>query len=210
MDTQITTSLITAGGVVVTALLGFLAAYLSRGKKVAEERLQQAEEEIDFQANAITFADYFERIAPITEAIQELMETTCIDRYIAFRAWNGKLEPRWTTAVLVMHNSSRPMRYIHWELDDHYRDMLRDLSKSGDLYCVTDRLEEESKLRIAYEAEQVTAAYLTHIAHLEMPNDKERKAVFYCSFATHTGEIDQRTRLQCLAITSQLRGLLDK
>lgn len=209
MDTQIITSLITAGGVVVTAFLGLLAAYLSRGKRVAEDRLRQAEDEIDFQANAITFADYFERIAPITEAIQELMETTCIDRYIAFRAWNGKLEPRWTTAVLVMHNSSRPMRYIHWELDEHYRDMLRELSKTGELYCITEKMED-SKLRTAYEAEQVTAAYLNHIAHMTMPHDTERKAVFYCSFATHSGEIDQRTRLQCLAISSQLRGLLDR
>jgi len=207
MSEPITVSLITVAGVIVTAFLSFLAAYLNMRKKQTEDKLQQAEDEIDFQANAITFSNYIERIAPITDAIQELMDSTNIDRYIAFRAWNGRLEPRWTTAILMMHTHNRPMKYIHWELDDHYRHMLQDLSRHGALYYVTEEMAD-SKLRQAYDAEGVTASYLTHIAHMPMPGDDEKKAVFYCSFATHSGEIDLRTRLQCLSIANQLKGIV--
>lgn len=203
METPIITSLVALAGVCFTAWLGFLAARL----KSSEKRLEQAEDELQWQSNAISFTNYLGRMAPIAAEMQAIMEATNIDRIIVFRAWNGWLEPRWTTAVFKLTSGSKtPFHYVHWELDEDYRDRLRHIDKHGHAYYSVDDMGD-CAIKSLYTAEGVTASLWTHIAHLDTEK-KDKKALIYASFATHKGALDHRTITQCLVIANQLRGAL--
>jgi hypothetical protein len=195
--------------IAISGLTGALATAIIAGLKLNIERLKlnQAEREIRFQRAALGFPEFVSEWDEIHSDLAKLMAETPIDRVLIFRAWNGHLEPRWTTAVFQMRTNGRmPVSYVHFELDEDYVRRLRDIAQRGPTALRTSELAP-SKIKSLYEMEGVTASLWAHLDTFET-TDGEGKAVAYCSFAASHGEaLDDPTIARCGVIISRLKGL---
>lgn len=188
-------------GVLATAYVGY------RKVSVERHRVFQAEREIRFQRAALGFPEFVAEWGDIVEELTSLIDDTEIDRFMILRAWNGHLEPRWTTAVYQMRTADQaPVAYIHFELDRDYVDRVRRIVQTGPAYLVTDDLPD-SEIRNVYLAEGIKASYWAYIDSIQT-TDGNSKAVAYCSFATHKdGGIAPETMTRCKILVGRLKGL---
>jgi hypothetical protein len=195
-------ALIGLTGVLITAFFGWLKV------QTEQARVSQAELEMRFQRAALSFPEFVEEWSEIHKAILALMEETCIDRFLILRAWNGMLEPRWTTAMFQMRIAGQaPVAYVHFELDRDYVERLRELTATSSTYVVVKELPKNTALKDVYDSEGVTAAFLAHLISLDGPL-KGTKAQTYCSFATHDPKgIPPFVQTRCRVLISRMKGL---
>jgi len=198
---QIVVALIGLAGVIFTATVGIIKVQYER------KRLNQAEHEIRFQRAALGFPEFVEEWGEIGQALIRLMEETTIDRFMVLRAWNGHLEPRWTTAVYQLRSAGQaPVAYIHFELDQDYVTRVQKIAYSGPQVMVTSKLPP-CEIKRVYQAEGVTASMWAHLDSFES-SDGISKALAYCSFATHSPDlIDDDTQTRCRILVGRLKGL---
>lgn len=179
-------------------------------KKLSVERIKrrQAENEITFQRAALGFPDFVHEWDSIGEDLASLVDTTEIDRVLILRAWNGRLEPRWTTAVYQMRQGQQaPIAYVHFELDDDYVDRIREIVSKGFVYLVVNDMPDGVAMKDVYVSEGVTASYWSHISSIQT-SDSQSTAISYVSFSTHDeAEISQKTQTLCRILTGRLKGL---
>jgi hypothetical protein len=205
MDSSIANSLIALVGVVSTAAFTYMGVRLKFGKA----QLKQAEQEIDFQRTALGFSEFIAEWASISKEMELLIETTSIDRVLIFRAWNGSMSPRYTTAVYQLREGGQdPISYIHVELDQDYQDKIRQIVGRKNLYFEVDKIED-SAIKAIYLVEGVTASYWAYLHSFSLKGSKS-KAVIYMSFATHSNQmIDEATKTRCNLLVSRLRGIAE-
>lgn len=195
--------------VAVIGLFGVLAssyvAYL-KVKKTAVA-LKQAENEIKLQQTALSFGSFIEEWSQTHKEIKELLETTCLDRFLILRAWNGKLAPRWTTALFQMRlGNQKPISYVHFELDVDYVSRLRDISISNVIHFKVDDLPD-CAIKKVYQAEGVTSAVWLHLISEEL-SGTGTVAHTYCSLATHADEaISEEVVTRCVILAGRLKGI---
>jgi hypothetical protein len=184
------------------------AAFLGAKYKTGKEQLKQAEKELDFQQVALGFSEFVEEWASINAEIRHLMATTMIDRFIIFRAWNGYLSPKWTTAIYQQRAEDQEIvTYIHVDLDEDYQERIRSMIKRNDISFLVDEIPESS-IKSIYLAEGVTSSYWAFLHSFSLANSTSR-AVVYCSFATHADRaIDEATLTKCRLLSSRLRGIV--
>ena len=187
--------------VIATGFFGWLR---TRNHSTARE---QAEVEMNFQATQLSFSRIAADWGTTHEEIRHLMDTSTIDRVMIFVAWNGNNAPRWTTAVLQIRQGEQdPISYIHYALDDDYRDRMVRIGASGTAHVRTADLES-CKIKRTYEVEQVTEAIWSHISKEQLPGSKA-VAHTYCSWATHDPVgIDAKTATRCMILTGRLKGI---
>ena len=135
------------------------------------------------------------------------MSETVLDRFLILRAWNGVIDPRFTTAVLqIRQGSQSPVSYVHVELDDDYVDRLMRIKARGHEYFVVDK-ESDSLIKRIYQFEGVKAALWVY---LESKEHDGSVRMSYCSFATH----DDRGFTECeitrmVLLFGQLKGVVN-
>lgn len=198
----------------VSAILGWTKFFSARkevddannAKNLAEQERHQAESEMRFQRAALEFPDFIEEWSHISEDVVRLIEETCIDRFIILRAWNGHLEPRWTTAVYQIREvGQKPVSYVHFELDIDYVQRLREISITNSMMFNVDDIPD-SAIKEVYRAEGVKSAIWAHLHSATTPEGASSHT--YCSFATHNeGGIDEATQTMCKIITGRLKGI---
>jgi len=106
---------IAALGMMTTGFASFVGWYKL---SIERRKVDQAQLEMRFQRAALSFPEFVEEWTDIQQALLDLMETTSVDRFLILRAWNGHLEPRWTTAMYQMRTGVEvPVAYVHFELD---------------------------------------------------------------------------------------------
>jgi len=199
--TNIVVALAGLAGVGFTAFMGYLKLMTERTKLI------QAEQEMRFQRAALEFPDFIEEWGEISKDIVRLMSETNVDRFLILRAWNGYLEPRWTTAVYqIRETDQEPVSYVHFELDESYILLLRDINRTNTSYMEVESMPD-SKLRDVYLAEGVQASLICHLATFQ-PVGTQSRAHTYCTFATHSDEhLDSKTITRCSIIAARLKGL---
>jgi len=197
---------------IIVALIGMFgvvgAAFLGAKYKTGKEQLKQAEKELDFQQVALGFSEFVEEWASINAEIRHLMTTTMIDRFIIFRAWNGYLSPRFTTAVYQQRAEDQEViSYIHVDLDQDYQNRIRDMVNRNDINFDVNDLPQ-SMIKSVYMSEGVTASYWSHLHSFNLKGSESR-AVVYCSFATHSDKpLTEATLTKCRLLSSRLRGIV--
>ena len=198
---------------VMIALLGLLGVMITAGVgyyQVSLERLKvdQAQLEMRFQRAALSFPEFVEDWTDLQHSILDLMATTGIDRFLILRAWNGYLEPRWTTAMFQMRTEGQqPVAYVHFELDRDYVSLLREISHDNFIIVKTEELPKTSVLKDLYLSEGVTAAVIANIVTMDGPI-KGTKAQTYCSFATHHHDgLTDKEITACRVMIGRLKGL---
>ncbi len=196
----------------LVALIGFMGVVVSSGAGylrllIEKRKLAQAHLEMRFQRAALSFPEFVEEWHEISHDILALMDETVVDRFLVLRAWNGHMEPRWTTAMFQLRvDGQMPVAYVHFELDIDYVGRLREVSIKNNVYLVTADLPLDSALSEVYRAEGVTAAVISHLATQQGPSTASR-AHTYCSFATHQPELmNEATRTRCKVLASRMKG----
>lgn len=201
----------------MVTLVGIASTYAISKRKIdiekqkvelSEMQFEMAQKELKFQAAAMDFSVFLADWNTTSEEFKRLIDETPIDRILIFRAWNGTLTPKWTTAVFqIRAHGQEPMQYVHFELDADYVDRLRTLAGKGHMYFeITDDGDDNSRIKQVYKAEGVTASYWAHIETLV--TDQKSQAVAYISFSTHEGEgLDAATQTRCMIMAGRLKGI---
>ena len=106
----------------ISAISVIAVALIQRHKiRLEKHKTHQAVCEMKFQQSALDFSMFIQQWEGTYEDINNLFNETNVDRFLILRAWNGLLDPKWTTAICQIRKSDQPPRsYIHYELDSHY------------------------------------------------------------------------------------------
>jgi hypothetical protein len=201
--TEIITATIGAIATIVVALLGLRATRKQKG------RAEQAEREIVFQSAALDFDGFFGEWKDIHDELQHLCDTTCIDRFLVLRAFNGKAVPRWVNAVFqYREGAQKPVSYIHVALDEDYIERLRRITSGGSIsFRVSDI--PDSLIKGIYESEHVKSSAWFHIGTYDLESSDTRMIAF-CSFATHEDvQIPEEVLVRCRLIANRFQRIAD-
>lgn len=201
---NLTEVLVAALGLAGACFTAWIGLKLSRQKAMTD----QAVREVNLQRQALDFSEFLSDWTGTLKELEVLMETTCIDRFIILRAWNGALAPRWTTAMYQLRQGIQdPVQYVHFELDTDYVDRLNAITQRGNLVFEVKDLPD-SAIKEVYLAEGVTAAAWYHLQTVEA-NGGPSRAITYCSFATHRGggPIPPEVLTKCLILSGRLKGV---
>lgn len=193
------------GVIVALSALGGLVFGWFKWSKERSKRLQ-AENEIKFNRAALQFPDFVHEWDHIGAELANLVETTEVDRILILRAWNGTLEPRWTTAVYQLRQGAQsPISYVHFELDSDYVDRIRQVVQKGSGYWEVHEMPD-SAIRSVYEAEGVKSSFWSHIDSVRT-DDHGSTGITYASFSSHEGPLSPETQTKCRILTGRLKGL---
>jgi hypothetical protein len=198
---EIIAAAIGASAVILTAVGGYFV-------RLREMNLRKAAEaELRIQRAALGFSDFVQEWNAITADLDFLLNETAIDRFLILRAWNGRLDPRWTTAVFQYRKGrQQPVNYVHFELDIDYVSRLREIGNRNLIHFNVIDLPE-SAIKSVYLAEGVKAAAWFHL-HTYNLTDSDSAAITYCSFATHEDEgINDATLIRCKLIVDRLKSI---
>lgn len=202
MEPIVITSLIGVSGVMLTAGLAFATAWKERILRV------EAQHELRMQSDSLDFSRFMTEWDDTYRDLSNILNETNIDRFMIFRAWNGHLEPRWTTSIFqVRKGLATPISYVHIELDVDYVERLREVSARRPVKFLVSSLPP-SVLKGMYDAEGISAAMWAHIETSPV-GKKLSSAVTYCTFATKEGDIDQSTYARCMLFVSRLKGVAE-
>ena len=193
-------------GALATIAVAIIGARATRKQKA---RAEQAEREIQFQSAALDFDGFFGEWKEIHDELQHLCDTTCIDRFLVLRAFNGKAVPRWVNAVFqYREGSQKPVSYIHVALDSDYIERLRRITSSGSIaFRVADI--PDSLIKGIYESEEVKASAWFHIGTYDL-EDTDTRMIAFCSFATHLDiEIPPDVLTRCRLIANRFQRIAD-
>jgi len=200
MTQEVLIAIIGFAGITVTGMFGYLS---TRNK---QKQIVQMSNEMTCQQNSLSFSDFLQVWPEVHQDLQSLMATTNIDRFLILKAWNGELQPKWTTAIFqVVNGDQGPINYVHFGLDNDYVERLR-AARFGDMKYVVDDMPD-SEIKRVYQSEKITEAIWAHIDR-EVLHESNSVGVTYCSYATHSEEgIDDDTMMKCKLISNRLRSL---
>lgn len=194
--------------VAVIGLIGIcITAWVGRQKQIKQKvRADQAESEMRFQRAALDFGGFMAEWGETHSEIEKLLKETEIDRFLILRAWNGHLNPKWTTAVFQMRiGDQEPISYVHFELDADYVSKLKDISINNTIHFSTSGIPDSAIKRV-YEAEGVKYAVWCHISTDKTPSGAAVHT--YCSFATKDNpSVAQSTITRCSILAGRLKGV---
>lgn len=171
-----------------------------------KHKTQQAESEINLQRAALDFGMFLSEWGEIEQEIRHLFDTTALDRFIIFRAFNGANDPKWTTAVLQIRKQGHfPTSYVHYELDTEYVDRLIHIKKRNFARVITEDLPKCGTKEI-YQYEKVTESLWAFLDRQKYRNTSAA-VMTYCSFATtDEGGFTDDDIAQLKIISSRLKG----
>ena len=197
--------------IIVAIVTGFFGVVAEIARRSGIRREAMMERELKFQAAALDFSDYMREWNEINAEILALFKETSIDRFLILRAWNGELQPRWTTAFFQMRSEGQQaFSYTHVQLDDDYVNRLRDTIGSGSIvFSVTDAPPSLIKSIYDFEGVKHSAWFSIDKTFLNHPNGKrEAAALTYCSFASRNDEpLTDAEIIRCRMIASRIKGV---
>lgn len=197
---------------IIAAIIGFLGVVITsilsyKKLKIERAKTDQARNELSLQSAGLDFSAFVAEWHSVQEDINSLLNETCIDRFLILRAWNGKYEPKWTSAIFqVRQGLQSPMNYVHFELDDDYVNRLRETIHHGHIYFTTDEICS-SAIKDVYSAEEIKSSLWHYISETKLLGG-DGVAITYCSFATHQdGGIPDHVQTRCRVLANRLSGI---
>lgn len=192
---------------VITAVASIAVAYITRDRMKIKHTAENIEKELAFQRAALSFDEFVSEWNDVYDEIVDIIQTTNVDRFLLLRAWNGKYDPKWTTAFFqVREVHQKPVSYVHFELDADYIERLNQVIRGGSIsFAVRDI--PDSYIKDVYTSEGVTHSAWFFIDKSQLKGSTSA-AVTYCSFSTHSGvEIDHQTFIRCRIVASRMKGI---
>lgn len=149
---------------------------------VLGHKLEQVTNELMTRREALSFSKYTSEWNEFVREIDNLGNTTSMDRFLILNAWNGHLDPERVTASFQRHYHNHPTtEYVGVDVDDFYNTMLKTIERNGSARYKTQEITGD--LKAYYESEGVTESIIFFIeAKLY---EGGGRSVGFCSFATH-------------------------
>jgi len=198
---------------IIVAIIGgivtIIVALISAGRlHKVRHKLDQATNEMNLQSRALDLAWYIGSWNFPTQFIRDMFESdeNEVERFMVLNAWNGELDPKWTTSIFQWRrDSSEVLNYIHQSLDDDYADKLREIQSKGNVLYNVEEMEEGTVIKDIYRHEGVTSSLWSFI---QSDVKGTGKAVMYCSFATKNPEgLSENSIAQCKLLVNYLQGM---
>lgn len=173
----------------------------------AENKKQDAEK---YKAQAYQVKKDFAKLLVIWGKtigdIDRLIDETEIDRFLMLTAINGIEHPRETTAHFQKRErGQKKYEYTEIQIDDHYRQLLKQAIQEGYVYFVVDDLPDGVLIKNIYLMEGVKSSMWILISVNDLGDGK--KSITYASLSTHQdGGISAMTQTRCLITRDLLAG----
>lgn len=207
---------------VIVALIGLIGVLVTLASKqksqriqqetqqllaIAEEHAKELQRELTAQAYFFSFGFYLHEWQSIESQAMAIINETEVDRILMFQAWNGKNEPRRTTAVCQFRAEGQEMvTYREVEPDLDYKKRLRSMKEFGPHHFTVSEIPD-SLIKSVYQAEGVLSAVWMHVSSILIPNTPAA-AMSYTSYASHTVKvISDETITRCRLLNDRLTRL---
>lgn len=163
-------------------------AKLKREAQETREEAASLKQEIEDMSESVQVS--VEALHVIQTTVNKMFQDTNADRFLILVARNGSTNPNRTTAIYEQHKAQGRAsisigavhRYVDFQLDDHYRKMLKLAENNGAVYFVTDQMPQ-SALKSIYEYEEVIGSGVHFLMRTPITDQQDR--LWYCSVATH-------------------------
>ena len=197
---EIIVALIGAGALITNTLIA------RKKSNNISHKLTQAKNEMGLRRESLGFARFTSEWNETQKDLNKLMADTQVDRFLIFNAWNGTLSPDWTTAVFQMRKGDQHyIDYVHAELDDAYRTILRGIEVAS--FAVLKTSDLTGLIKEFYLAEGVIESVWFFI-DAKTIEDGSSRALSYCSFATHNLDgFNAGDVARCRAVVGRLKQL---
>lgn len=198
---------ITMTGAFVTGWFAWSKHKADRQVELFKLKNEQITQEIKTQREMLSMSWFVDQWEVFKGELASLTENTSIDRFLLLEAWNGQLDPQWTTAVFQYRQGEQePVNYVHFELDDDYVDRLNHIVNRDHVLAFTVADLPESFIKSVYEAEGVKHAIWCFIRSTSA--SPTSRMLTYCSFATHDDQpFDAATVTRCRVLVNRLQGM---
>lgn len=191
----------------ISAVSLIVVAFINKVKtNKLNYQLSQANNEMSLRRDVLSFSRFTSEWNETLKDLTKLMEQTEVDRFLILTAWNGSLAPNWTTASFQLRSGNQQyVDYIHAELDNEYREILRNLEVSS--YLTYKTKDIKGLIKDYYEAEGVVESAWFFIDS-KSTNDGKSRAITYCSFASHKAEgFNDGDVARCRAVVGRLKQI---
>jgi len=186
LDKDVLIAAVAALGAIGTAAVGAWGnMHRSRGV-VSRREADTARKELAHTKQTFEVSEFLSNWDAFYWRLQKLMNDTGLDRFLLLRAWNGKNDPKYTTAVIqIREGAQQPVSYVHVELDDDYIRRLIKVRKEGFIYFVVNEIND-GLIKSIYQSEGVKASLWVFLSEEAQEGGSVR--LTYASFATHKSE----------------------
>lgn len=156
-------------------------------KKLKIQNTKLKDELVDYTLGVQVDLEFFNTIKNVVDTI---LTETKVDRFLILTATNGTKDFRFATAVYEHHKKTDKVmlsigavgKYIRFEFDSEYRNMLKSAEQNG-FVDYTTSLMPNSDLKEIYLTEEIKHSRIAFL--LRGTIDKVNDRLFYCSMATH-------------------------
>lgn len=185
-DKDVLIAAVAALGAIGTAAVGAWGNMHRQRSTLSKKEADTARKELAHTKQTFEVTEFLANWDAFYWRLQTLMHDTSLDRFLLLRAWNGKNDPKYTTAVIqVREGSQQPVSYVHVELDDDYIRRLIKVRKEGFIYFVVNEIND-GLIKSIYQSEGVKASLWVFLSEEEHEGGSVR--LTYVSFATHKAE----------------------
>lgn len=204
MTENIILAIISAVSAISVALISGLLVNRRNKKKVddAEDRAHHAERELEFQTKSLGF-DELEHIGVgLNDAIEELMDTSSIDRVLRLKAWNGEDHMKFVSAYRQQRKGSDVVEYMSYPVDQDYYNRLTKTRQEGHFFFpVVPSLN--SSIMDSYIAEGLKGSLWVYGTTIGLKGSPSR-CIFFMSFASHSdSDFSHELIQQCMRVAER-------
>ena len=129
----------------------------------------------------------------LEDIVSEIFEHTKVDRFLILSATNGTNPMKYATVLVERHQHTKHIKYslgaskkyIGFEFDSAYRDLLTKTELDGTARCSVDKLEDGDYKNIM-ESEKIKHSNWYFLKRSKLT--ETRDMMFYTSMATHSDE----------------------
>lgn len=177
--------------IIIPAFLGFLGIVSPLVYKVYALKKQNENLKNEIRDVSMSLKMELEHFNNISSAVQNIMKKTKADRFLILTATNGNVNMRFATAIYEQNKNNPKVhlslgavsKYVNFEFDSHYRDMLKEVQITGELNLDVSKMPD-SDLRNIYEEEEINFSNLYFLSKTPIDGEGNMR-MFYCSVATH-------------------------
>ena len=139
--------------------------------------------------------------------------STNAERFLILTATNGQRDLRFANAIYEHHDTNPKVnlsigatgRYVKFEFDSHYKEMLKQAERHGHVSYDVEAMQD-CDLKYLYIAEEITFSNVFFLIRTKIDDENDR--MFYCSIATHKGK--PFTQAETMIMKAHLTGLKSK
>ena len=193
MDAQVVAAIITTGGVIYAATVGWFFRQINQTKKQHKEQIAEAERIAIEKAEAQKRQAFHDAVTnpyfPVREwtnfvwEVQKLHAETEVDRFLVLVAVNGEDDP--THASVVWEHRTEGERYVYQDvsLDSHYVSLLMALKRGERVAFLTSEVKN-TLIGKYYETEGVQQS-IWRLVGKRVSYSTPQVAYKFVSVATH-------------------------